>query len=75
MRSCFDAHCEKSKRCTWSYTKMRRTIGILLLCSWLPFVLGVAFADTLGNSPWYTIAGLMYLVFGTWAGILLVNSK
>jgi hypothetical protein len=54
---------------------MRRTIGILLLCSWLPFVLGVAFADTLGNSPWYTIAGLMYLVFGTWAGILLVNSK
>jgi hypothetical protein len=52
---------------------MNKTIGILLLSSWVPFVLGMAFSDTAGDSPWYMIAGLMWLVFGTWAGVLLVK--
>jgi F0F1-type ATP synthase assembly protein I len=54
---------------------MRKTIGILILSSWIPFMLGMAFADYAGNSPWYMITGFMWLVFGTWAGILLVNEK
>lgn len=54
---------------------MKKTIGTLLLASWLPFVLGMAFADALGDSPWYMVAGLMWLVFGTWAGLLLVVDK
>jgi hypothetical protein len=54
---------------------MKKTIGILLLSSWIPFVLAMAFADANGDSPFYMIAGFMWLVFGTWAGILLVNEK
>lgn len=54
---------------------MKRTIGILLLSSGLPFVLAMTFADAAGNSPWYMITGLMWLVFGTWAGVLLVMEK
>ena len=50
---------------------MRKTIGMLLLCSWIPLVLAMAFeADA-----WYTISGLMLGVFGTWGGILLVREK
>jgi len=54
---------------------MRKTIGILLLSSWLPFVLGMAFPDATGNSGWYTVTGIMWIVFGTWAAILLVTKK
>ena len=54
---------------------MNKTIGILLLATWIPFVLGMAFSDATGDSPWYMIAGFMWLVFGTWGGILLVNDK
>jgi hypothetical protein len=46
-----------------------------MLASWIPFVLGMAFADYAGDSPWYMIAGLMWIVFGTWGGILLVMEK
>jgi hypothetical protein len=53
------------------YTK--KTIGILLLVSWIPFVLAMAFPES--STGWYTITGLMWVVFGTWAGILLVRSK
>jgi hypothetical protein len=54
---------------------MNKTVGTLLLLSWVPFVLGMAFANEYGDSPWYMIAGLMWVVFGTWAGILLVQGK
>lgn len=54
---------------------MKKTIGTLLLLSWVPAVLGMAFQDATGQSPWYTVAGLMLFVFGTWGGILLVKSK
>jgi hypothetical protein len=54
---------------------MRKTIGSLLLASWIPFVLAMAFADEAGDSPFYMIAGFMWLIFGTWGGILLVNRK
>jgi hypothetical protein len=51
--------------------KMRKNIGILLLCFWIPTVLGMAFE----SDGWYTIAGLLMMVFGTWGGILLVTGK
>ena len=54
---------------------MKKTVGILLLSSWAPFVLGMAFPDAYGDSGWYMIAGLMWLVFGTFAGILLIKDK
>jgi len=55
---------------------MNKAIGSLLLLSWAPFVFGMAFPTYDGStSGWYTIAGLMWLVFGTWSGILLVNDK
>lgn len=54
---------------------MKKTIGIIGLCSWIPFVLAIAFADVNGDSPWYLIAGLMWIVFGTWAWILLLKKK
>jgi len=54
---------------------MKQVIGTLLLLSWVPFILGMAFVDRAGDSPWYMIAGLMWLVFGTWGGILLVTGK
>ena len=54
---------------------MRKTIGILLLCSWAPFILGMSFQNAYGNSPWYTVAGFMLLIFGTWGGILLLTSR
>jgi hypothetical protein len=54
---------------------LRKTIGILLLSSWLPFVLAMAFADAKGDSPWYLVTGFMWILFGTWAGILLVTGK
>jgi hypothetical protein len=55
--------------------KLRKTIGILLLSFWIPFILAMAFADQYGNSGWYMVAGLIMVVFGTWGGILLVTSK
>jgi hypothetical protein len=54
---------------------MKKTIGTLMLLSWLPFVLGMAFADVNGDSQWYMITGLMWIVFGTWGGILLVREE
>jgi hypothetical protein len=54
---------------------LRKTIGILFLSSWLPFILAMAFADAAGDSPWYMVAGLMLFTFGTWGGILLVTGK
>lgn len=50
---------------------MNKTIGILLLLSWVPFVLAIAFPML--DSGFYAITGFMWLVFGTWAGILLVK--
>jgi hypothetical protein len=54
---------------------MRKTIGILLLCFWIPTIFAMAFSDVNGNSPWYTVAGFMMMIFGTWGGILLVTGK
>jgi len=54
---------------------MNKTIGILLLSSWAPFILAMAFVDSMGESPWYMVTGFMWLVFGTWAGILLLLKK
>jgi len=51
---------------------MKKTIGILLLTSWIPFLLAMAFPP---GDGWYMITGTMWLVFGTWAGILLVSKK
>ena len=50
---------------------MKKTIGTLLLASWVPFVIAMAFPASADG--WYMITGLMWLVFGTWAGILLVK--
>jgi len=50
---------------------MKKTIGVLLLCSWIPTLFGMAF----DVEEWYTISGLMLFVFGTWAGILLVREE
>ena len=52
---------------------LNKVIGILLLASWLPFVLALAFPDSADG--WYLITGLMLFVFGTWGGILLVKGK
>jgi hypothetical protein len=52
---------------------MKKTIGILLLTSWIPFMLAMAFPDS--SEGFYMITGFMWIVFGTWAGILLVNGK
>lgn len=52
---------------------MRKTIGILLLLTWIPFVMAMSFPDI--EDGMYMITGFMWLVFGTWAGILLVNEK
>jgi hypothetical protein len=52
---------------------MKKVIGILLLCFWIPTVLAIAFPASADG--WYVVAGLMMFVFGTWGGILLVRSK
>jgi hypothetical protein len=52
---------------------MKRTIGILLLCFWVPIAIAMAFPEL--SEGWYTVGGLMMMVFGTWGGILLVRSK
>lgn len=46
-----------------------------MLSSWLPFVLGMSFADVNGDSGWYTVAGFMWIVFGTWSAILNLQDK
>lgn len=50
---------------------MEKKVGTALLLSWIPFLLGMAFPES--GEGFYTIAGLSWLVFGTWAGILLVR--
>ncbi len=52
---------------------INKTIGTLLLASWIPFLIAIAFPES--SAGWYTITGLMWLVFGTWAGIILVQNK
>ena len=54
---------------------LKKVIGILMLSSWLPFVLGMSFADVNGDSGWYTVAGFMWIVFGTWSAILNLQDK
>lgn len=51
------------------YTK--KTIGTLLLLSWIPFVIALAFPEV--EEGFYAITGFMWIVFGTWAGILLIK--
>ena len=51
--------------------RMKKTIGTILLTSWIPFIIAIAFPTV--SDGFYAIAGLMWLVFGTWAGILLLN--
>lgn len=50
---------------------MKKIIGIILLLSWVPFILAMAFPQV--EDGFYTIAGAMWIVFGTWAGILLIK--
>lgn len=52
---------------------MKRIIGILLLSSWIPMLLAMAFPAS--EDGWYMIAGVFMIVFGTWAGILLIQDK
>jgi len=52
---------------------VNKTIGTILLCSWLPFILALAFPEL--EDGFYMITGLIWMVFGTWAGILLVREK
>lgn len=52
---------------------MRKVIGILLLCFWIPTVIALAFPES--SEGWYSIAGIMMFVFGTWGGVLLVTDK
>jgi len=52
-------------------TQMNKTIGTLLLLSWIPFVIAMAFPSI--EDGMYMVTGFMWLVFGTWAGILLVR--
>jgi len=52
---------------------LKKNIGILLLCFWIPTILAIAFPESADG--WYTIAGFMIMIFGTWGGILLVREK
>jgi len=52
---------------------MKKTIGTILLLSWIPFMLAMAFPES--SEGWYMITGTMWMVFGTWSGIILVNEK
>ena len=51
--------------------KLKKTIGILLLCFWVPVIFALAFPAA--EDGWYTVAGFMIMIFGTWGGILLVK--
>lgn len=53
--------------------KLKKTIGTLFLVSWLPFVLALSFPES--QDGWYTITGLMWIVFGTWSAILNLQDK
>ena len=53
--------------------KLNKTIGTLMLLSWIPFVCAMAFPGI--SEGMYTITGLMWVVFGTWGGILLVKGN
>ena len=50
---------------------MKKTVGTILLTSWIPFIIAAAFPAV--SDGFYMITGLMWLVFGTWAGILLLK--
>ena len=50
---------------------MKKTIAILFLCAYIPFVLAMAFPVTADG--FYMITGFMWMIFGTWASILLLK--
>lgn len=53
---------------------MKKIVPIVFLCSWLPLIMAIAIeVEAPGAADvFYTISGLMMMIFGTWVSILML---
>jgi hypothetical protein len=64
------------KKHATEHATRNKFVGIMVVGAWILVVMAIAFSyDTKLQNALYTLIGLDWLFFGTWAGIILLKDN